>query len=110
MGTSWGPLGGLCGPLGGLLGASWEPPGVSWRPLGDLLEASWGHLAHSAGVLLAKATIGDVSLRLTCDLEPSWGCLGVSWGGLGAVLGPSWGGLEGQEVGFGTSWAYLGEI
>ena len=86
---SWGPLGGLLGAFVGLLGASWEPPGVSWTPLGGLLGASWGHLERSAGVLFAKAKRGDVSFRLRCDLEPSWGRLGTSWGRLGAILGRS---------------------
>ena len=125
LGTSWEPLGGLCGPLGGILGASWEPPGVSWRPLGGLLGASWGHLGCSAGVLFGKSKIGDVSLGVRCDLEasggrpgPSWGRLGPSWGRLGAVLGPSWGhlgailGPSGGHLGpsgghFGRSYAIL---
>ena len=106
MGTSWGPLGGLCGPLGGLLGASWEPPGVSWMPLGGLLGASWGHLERSAGVLFAKAKRGDVSFRLRCDLEPSWGCLGAvlgtSWGHPGPIWGPSW-------AIWGPLWAFLSD-
>ena len=71
--ASWGPLAGLLGPLGRLLGASWGLFMASWGPLGP----SWGPLGALLGAFWAL-------------LGASWGPLGPSWGPLGGTLGGSW--------------------
>ena len=78
---SWGHLGAILGPLGGIwgyLGPSWSHLGAilghlgpSWGHLGALFEPSWGHLG------------------------PSWGYLGPSWGRFATILGATLGPLRG---------------
>ena len=96
------------GPLGGLSGASGRLLGASWGPLGGFLGASGMPLGASRGRLgglwgAVGANLGRKA-RHVISYSPSWALLGLSWAVLrapGAVLGPSWAVL-------GPSWAVLG--
>ena len=79
MGASWGPLRGLLGPPGRLLGPS-------WGALGAILE----DIDQKTRGSITPAPIGGLK---NCLLDPSWGALGALLGALGAVLGLSWAAL-----------------
>eukprot|EP00959_Pyramimonas_sp_CCMP1952_P092965 1945409-Pyramimonas_sp.AAC.1 len=72
LGASWVPLGGLVGPLVGLLGAS-------WRPLGGLLGGLLAPPRHLLGTSLS--TLGSLSgylWALFAEIDqrrraPKWG-------------------------------------
>ena len=106
MGVSWGPLGGILGPLGTLLGVSWGVLGAG-SSFSAVLGRTWRVLGASLGPL------GGV-------LGPSWAVLATSWGPLGASwrpLGASWRPRPTRSEGelffgglLGPSWAHFWEV
>ena len=82
MGVSWGPLGGILGPLGTLLGVSWGVLGAG-SSFSAVLGRTWRVLGASLGPL------GGVLGPSWAVLAASWGPLGASWRPLGDLLGAS---------------------
>ena len=69
------------------------------------MEASWGVLGTSRGVLDDVVSSWG---RLGGVLGAFWGRLGLSWERLGAVLGAFWAVLERLGVVLEASWSALG--
>ena len=92
FGTSWGDLGVILEPLGGVLAAS-------CGHLEQLLEPTSQHLGNQLGYKhFVTCFLGSCVY-----LGGSWGDLGCILGPLGAILGSSWNLL-------GVSWQRLGGI
>ena len=102
-----------CGwPLGGLLEAVLRPLGClfwgSWGPLGALLGPPGGLLRRKAGFFSVWCRAGA---PLGLVLGASWVVLGGSWAVLGPSwrpLGPSWDGLRGSLGHLGASLGLFG--
>ena len=83
--ASWGPFGGLSGPLGVVFWASGALLGARWPSRGQSFGEGFD---MSARIPPLGALLGASGWRpFVRPLGPSWGPIGPSWGRPGSLLG-----------------------